>query len=99
MFVHMCVCAPVVSHFAWALQERKQQAAAHKAAEDKAAAEAAAAEAEGAAGDPAAGGANPDASVEADRKPSNPEVVFLLQSGWRSQGRRQSVCPVSVASS
>ena len=79
--MHMCVCAPVASHCALALQERKQQTAAHKAAEDKAAAEAAAAEA--AAGDAAAGGANPDTLAEADGKPSNPEVVPLLRSGWR----------------
>ena len=87
MFKHMCVCAPVASHWASAVQERKQQAAAHKAAEDKAAAEAAAAEA--AAGDAAAGGANPDTLVEADGKLSNPEVAPLLQI-WLALARQTS---------
>ena len=72
-----CACAPAASHLAWTLQERKQQAAAHKAAEDKAAAEAAAAEAA------RAGEANFEESVEAAKNSSNPEVVPLLQSGWR----------------
>ena len=94
MFVHMCVCAPVASHCAWALQERKQQAAAHKAAEDKAAAEAAAADV-AAVDATVAGEANPVNSLEAAENPSNPEVVSLLQSGWRKQGRHLSVPPVS----
>ena len=70
---------PLALH--WALQERKQHAAAQKAAEEKAAAEAAAAEA--AAGDGAAGDGAPGESAEAAGNPSNAEVVPLLQPGWR----------------